>query len=163
MSQIELIKKFYHIFTGSIGSFACPGLYVIEICGAMDFNRINSHTSLTSNEIRGPTWCHYLMLQEALKSYFGCEKRVAWWTHQHPETVTSETMGYSITQNAEFVNYISMVLMRERRNSIANALELHLSCINPLKWPGDRTSYHISCDVWPRLHKGIILPIQFKK
>ena len=32
-------------------------------------------------------------------------------------------------------------LVQERRNSIANALELCLSCTNPLRWPHDHLDY----------------------
>ena len=41
--------------------------------------------------------------------------------------------------------------MQKRRNSIANALELHLFCIKPLKSNASGTSFHLNdnfCDIF---------------
>ena len=40
-------------------------------------------------------------------------------------------------------------LMEERRNSIANALELRLSCTNPSIWCKEWPTYHVSASMMP--------------
>ena len=46
----------------------------------------------------------------------------------------------------DYIHYTSEIngLMQERCNSIVNALELHLSCINPSQWPVHISLYVIS-------------------
>ena len=46
-------------------------------------------------------------------------------------------------------------LVQERRNTITNALELHLSCTNPLQWEVESKNTHSVCKFLPVLWYSI--------